>query len=74
MGDAFDIWTDGSFFCYWDLCAAAPGCEHEYFTMENVLDLLVQLLEQASCKGYLDEDAEVKSLLSFSSSDRALEM
>ncbi|VDN22392.1 unnamed protein product [Gongylonema pulchrum] len=62
MGDAFDIWTDGSFFCYWDLCAAAPGCEHEYFTMENVLDLLVQLLEQASCKGYLDEDAEAQLL------------
>ncbi|MCP9258029.1 hypothetical protein DINM_001193 [Dirofilaria immitis] len=55
MGNTSNIWTNSSFNCYRDLCAASSG-DHGYCGTEDVNALLILLLEHSLDKGYLDEN------------------
>ncbi|CAG9534494.1 unnamed protein product [Cercopithifilaria johnstoni] len=67
MGNTSNIWTNSSFTCFRDLCAASGG-DHGYCETENINVLLILLLEHSLDKGYLDENDEeqlVNSMLYF---------
>lgn len=64
MQNTSNIWTGSSFLCYRDLCAASGG-DHGFCTTDDVNVLLVLLLEQALDKGYLDENAKVRTVCSY---------
>ncbi|KAL3998511.1 E3 ubiquitin-protein ligase UBR4 family protein [Acanthocheilonema viteae] len=67
MENTSNIWTNSSFNCFRDLCAASGG-DHGYCGTENVNALLILLLEHSLDKGYLDENDEeqlVNSMLYF---------
>lgn len=63
MGNTSNIWTNSSFNCFRDLCAASAG-DHGYCGTEDVNVLLILLLEHSLDRGYLDENNEVNTYYS----------
>lgn len=58
MGNTSNVWTNSSFKCFRDLCAASGG-NHGYCGTEDINVLLLLLLEHSIDKGYLSKNDEV---------------
>uniref|UniRef100_A0A158Q763 UBR-type domain-containing protein n=1 Tax=Elaeophora elaphi TaxID=1147741 RepID=A0A158Q763_9BILA len=73
MGNTSNIWTNSSFNCFRDLCAASGG-DHGYCGTEDINALLILLLEHSLDMGYLDENDEeqlVNNMLYFPKSNES---